>query len=454
MIKSIKRGSSLSLAVLLTLAAVTPAWSATSQLDQDMVVLNPGGGVALDGSDGIRIHFNAFEDPEGGSDQVYFTNENNWCCSGGGPVMAVGTTVFGEASAASDDDLPSFDTLAISGITGANQRVPAGTVEDTVTYSATTGNAGATLTYTKVVGGKTYTLQRVVTYTYPNNYYDETWTVTIPAGNTEVVKLYVGGDTAPGGSDVGTGQLRTVNGLKLIYSANPDSGQYIGYSELNQASAWTRYWSANYSDPYAVIQAAGDIPNTIEEAEHDAGLQVQWTFGATPGTYAKSMRTTIGYNSDIPALDIRPLGLDLALDATVGGVVPGGQVLLEGGGLIANSPLELVMRSTPVVIDLNGQTADAAGNFSFRATLPAEIAAGVHSLTLTGTKPDGTPISDLLYFEIDSSGKLLWSQADTPRAALAATGPDSTTTMGLLLAALALVGFGVARSAARRTKKA
>jgi hypothetical protein len=154
-----------------------------------------------------------------------------------------------------------------------------------------------------------------------------------------------------------------------------------------------------------------------------------------------------------PPLDIRPLALDLALDATTGVVVPGGQVRLQGGGLIANSPLELVMRSTPVVINLNGQTADASGNFDFRATLPASISAGVHSLTLTGTKPDGTPISDLLYFEIDASGKLLWSQADTPKA-LAKTGADSFATGGLVLAALALIGFGVALTASRRTKKA
>jgi hypothetical protein len=420
-----------------------------------MVVLNPGGGILSDGSDGIRIHFNSNNDPQRGSDQVYFTDENNWCCSGGGPVMAVGSTVFGEASAASNASLPSFDSLAISGVTGANQRVPAGTDDETITFDSATGNAGATLTYTKDVGGRIYTLKRVVTYTFPNNYYDETWTVTIPSGNTEVVKLYVGGDTAPGGSDVGTGQLREVNGLKLIYSANPESGQYIGYSELDAGSAWTRYWSADFYDPYEVIAVAGDIENTIEADEHDAGLQVQWTLGSTPGDYARSMRTTIGFNSDIPSatppLDIRPLALDLKLAPTVGQLVPGEDVLLEGGGLIANSPLELVLRSTPVTIDLNGRTADAAGNFSFNAKLPAQIEPGVHSLTLTGTKPDGNPISAVLYFEIGADGKLLWDQKDTPKA-LAKTGADTWATMGMLLGALAMVGFGARLAFSGRRK--
>jgi len=151
----------------------------------------------------------------------------------------------------------------------------------------------------------------------------------------------------------------------------------------------------------------------------------------------------------------KPLGLDLALAPTVGELVPGGAALLQGGGLIAFSPLELVMRSTPVVIDLNDRKANAFGNFSFNATLPTEIEPGVHSLTLTGTKPDGNPISAVLYFELGADGKLLWAQKDTPKAApasLAKTGADTWVTMGMLLGSLAMVGFGARLAFSGRRK--
>jgi LPXTG-motif cell wall-anchored protein len=305
------------------------------------------------------------------------------------------------------------------------------------------------LTYTKVVDSRTYTVARAITYTHPNNYYDETWTVTIPSGNTAVVKLFVGGDTAPGGSDNGNGKLRTVNGLNLIYSANPDSGQYLGYSESNAGSAWTQYYVGYYATPYQTIAAGGNLDNSVEEGDHDAGLQVQWTFSTAAGSYERTMRTTIGSNSDIVGAGgaAAPgfLDLDLALDASAGEIVPGGEVILQGSGLIAYSPLELVLRSTPVTIDLAGQTANASGAFTIRAKLPDVISAGVHSLTLTGTKPDGNPISDVLYFEIDADGKLL-----NVRAGLAKTGMEFSSIP--LLAGSVLVALGAAVVIYRRRK--
>jgi LPXTG-motif cell wall-anchored protein len=440
-----KMGASISLALLLSVVAVNPGWADTDQHEQDMVILNPGGGMLANGSDGIRMSFNSYAQPSTGSDQVWFTGETNWCCSGGGPVLAIGSEAFGEAGAADDESLVSFDSLSISGVTGQFQRAAHGTDP---TFTSDTGNAAATLTYTKVVDSKTYTVARAITYTYPNNFYDETWTVTIPAGNTAVVKLFVGGDTAPGGSDTGNGKLRTVNGLNLIYSSNPESGQYLGYSESNADSAWTQYFVGSYSTPYQTIGAGGNLDNSVEEDDHDAGLQVQWTFPTAAGSYSKTMRTTIGYNSDIggsPAAAPGFLDLDLALDASAGEIVPGGEVILQGSGLIAYSPLELVLRSTPVTIDLAGQTANASGAFTIRAKLPDVISAGVHSLTLTGTKPDGNPISDVLYFEIDAEGKLL-----NVRAGLAKTGMEFSSIP--LLAGSVLIALGAAVVMYRRRK--
>jgi LPXTG-motif cell wall-anchored protein len=424
--------------------ALTPltALGSASQNGADMVVLNPGGGKLVTGADGIQMIFNSSGDPQVGSDQIYFAQTDQWCCNGGGPVLNVGGLgySYGEAGAAYDVSFDSWDTVAVSNVTGASQRITAGGSSITSTQ---TGNATATLTYTKTVDSKVYTVVRAITYTYPNDFFDETWTVTIPAGNTAEVKLYVGGDVAPGGDDNGSGSTQEVDGKRTNYEANLYSGIFISYGELDAAKPFSHYFVGEYDAPYELIEMGEDLPDTMDPADHDAGLQVQWDLGTTPGSYANQMRTRVSFNTNIPGfveVGRVPLALDLALDASVGEIVPGTDVILQGGGLIANSPLELVMRSTPVVIDLDGQRADGSGNFFFPATLPDPIEPGRHSLTLTGYAPDGSPVSDVLYFEIGADGKLLWaSMVD-----LADTGADNGQ-LALLggLAALSLVAGAV-----------
>lgn len=401
----------------------------------------------LTGADGIQIIFNSSGDPEIGSDQIVFAQTDNWCCGGGGPVLNVGGVAIGEAGAAEYKGFASWDSVAISNVTGASQRVAAG---GTVISSTQTGNATATLTYTKTIDSKVYTVVRAVSYTYPNHYYDETWTVTIPAGNTAEVDLYIGGDVAPGDDDNGKGSTQEVAGLRTNYESNIYSGIFISYGELDVAKPFSHYFVGDYSDPYNTIAAGGNLPDTTDPTDdHDAGLQVQWSLGTTPGDYANPMRTTVSYNTNIPGfVDVGrvPLALDLALDAAAGELVPGSDVVLRGGGLIANSPLELVLRSTPVIIDLNGARADGSGNFNFTVELPDPIEPGRHTLTLTGYAPDGSPVSDVLYFEIGADGKLLWASMED----LADTGADSGQ-LALLggLAALSMVA-GAAFVARRR----
>jgi len=407
-------------AVTLAFAPLS-AVAGMSQGGTDMVVLNPGGGLMQAGPDGIQIVFNSNGNPEVGSDQIHFAGTDNWCCGGGGPVLVVGSTDIGEAGAGANLPSTSWDSIAISNTTGAFQRVSG----NGAITSTTTGNATATLTYTATVDARVYTVVRAVTYTYPNHYYDETWTVTIPAGNTAPVNLYVGGDVAPGDDDNGSGSTQETAGLRTIYESNLDSGIFISYGELVADKPFSHYFVGGYSDPYELIEMGEDLPDTMDPNDHDAGLQAQFSLGSTPGSYVNSMRTTVSYNTNIPGFvdaDRVPLALDLSLDAAVGEIVPGTDVILQGGGLIANSPLELVLRSTPIVIDLDGARADGSGNFNFPVTLPDPIEPGQHSLTLTGYAPDGSPVSDVLYFEIGADGKLLWFRM----GALADTGVDNT----------------------------
>ena len=291
------------LASSLTLSGSVGAASAEeSQNNQPMLILNPGGGFAADGADGLRIVLNGHdgaedEAPSDGSDQVWWGGEDNWCCGGAGPILAVGSTASGEAGAASDEGLESWDSLVVSNLSGAVQQVPSGF--DPAPLDSSQGSATATLTYTKMVGGLSYVVTRAVSYTFPNNYYDENWTITIPASNTEIVKFYLGGDAQPGGSDFGIGSIATFGTLTSVREANPNSEQFIAYTERNASSRFSYYFVGGYNDPYETIAAGLDLDNSIDTGNHDAGIQIQWTLGSAPGAYERQMRTTVGYNEDI-----------------------------------------------------------------------------------------------------------------------------------------------------------
>ncbi|MSZ08794.1 MAG: hypothetical protein F2621_05185, partial [Actinobacteria bacterium] len=139
--KNKKMVSALIAALAITFAGpVSPVYSASSQGGQPMVILNPGGGQQTDGSDGIKMVFNGNTSlaSNTGSDQVYFGGLRQWCCGGAGPVLAVGTVAYGEAGAARNSGLASWTSVAVSGLTGAQETVPAGSGSGS---STATGNA-------------------------------------------------------------------------------------------------------------------------------------------------------------------------------------------------------------------------------------------------------------------------------------------------------------------------
>lgn len=67
----------------------------------------------------------------------------------------------------------------------------------------------------------------------------------------------------------------------------------------------------NFQDPYEGIRAGNDLPDTIDSADttHDAGIQIQWTYGSTPGEYSRTMRTRIGFINEFEA-GLAPTGMN------------------------------------------------------------------------------------------------------------------------------------------------
>lgn len=251
--------------------------AASGQAGAEQVTLNPGGGVQTNGSDGIRFTINS-EDGWLGQDALNYRDTVQYCCSAGAPMLNIGGTLYGQAGPAYSGQ--NWSTLEIVSTTGATS-VGART--------STTGNSSATVRYTAVKDGLTYTMTRVVSYVYPNDYVNDSYTFTIPSGNTDAVKFYLGGDTAPGSSDSGYGVMLTAP-VRSVISLNTSSHIMFGFREVEGSKPFDGATTQNFGIPYGAVQAGNDIGFVATESFHDAGLMVQWNLGSTPGTQTASMQ--------------------------------------------------------------------------------------------------------------------------------------------------------------------
>jgi hypothetical protein len=256
------------------------------------VTINPGGGILANGSDGQRLMFNV---PPAGTlvkqagENIWYANKANFWGPAtdfrdgdAGIILAVGTTTFADYPELGTSYYTTKEIMAFSG----------STVKGT---SGGTGDGYLLLRYTAVTGGRTYIVDREITYTYPNPYMAETFTVTIPAGNTAAIKLYKGGDSAPGGEDWANGVV-TNDPVRAAISVEPTSGMILGMREVIKGdlyAASARAWTLDA----AITKVGGNLTSTANAASHDSGVYAQFNFGSTPGSYTKSLETFTGFQS-------------------------------------------------------------------------------------------------------------------------------------------------------------
>lgn len=291
------------------LAAVN-AFAAESQVGANMVVINPGGGRASNGSDGLQSVFNGmtgykpstatFGVATPGADTQFFGGKGQWQIingasrGGSGPVLNIGGTAYGESGAAAYAT-PSADanwsSITIVSTSGSAVSVPVGT---TTLPSSPTGDGSAVIRYTVTTGGRTYTVERTITYLYPNSYFTDSYAFTIPDGNTAAVKFYLGGDAAPGDTDSGDG-LMVLTPRRSLFEVNSATTMYVGYSEVPDATAFDHWFVGTYNLPYSAIKGGTDLSDVVDGNDgHDAGMQIQWSLGSTPGTFSRAL--TVGAN--------------------------------------------------------------------------------------------------------------------------------------------------------------
>lgn len=147
------------------------------------------------------------------------------------------------------------------------------------------------------------------------------------------------------------------------------------------------------------------------------------------------------------------------LEATAGQKVAGSSAELRAWGLAPGAAYTIVLRSTPQL--LASGTVEADGTLIRSVTLPTGLEPGWHSLTLTATLLDGSPLVEVLWFEITAAGTLVQvsdtapvptaARSTAPAGRLAATGSDVSHLIALvgmlLVTGTALVVVGGRRRA-------
>jgi len=262
------------------------AEAVTGQAGAQQVTLNPGGGILTNGTDGIRFTINSasasgsYDAAIPGQDGVFYRATRPYCCGAGAPMLNIGGTLFGQAGPASGGGVAIWNSIAILSTSGS---------ASIGTRTSSTGSAEATVRYTAIKNSRSYIIDRTVSYTYPNDYVTDTYNFTIPTGNTEAVKFYLGGDTAPGSSDQGYGVMLT-SPVRTVISLNTSSDIMFGFREVSGSKTFDGATSQGFSIPYATVTSGGNIGFVGSAFNHDAGLMMQWNLGSTPGTQTASLQ--------------------------------------------------------------------------------------------------------------------------------------------------------------------
>jgi hypothetical protein len=339
----------------LVVTSATPAAAFGAPL-----IINSTGGTTT--ANGLKIHYGSgqFQVYRAGGGQVYGNTANPGATTNtgifNGIYLTVGTTVIGPK-------------------TNVGTNIAANLQWDTITAAGTPAAGGSgivTSTLSKLVGGLTYTVNLTVDYTYPNDYFTNTYSVTIPAGNTATVKLYHAVDAFLGGSDAGPGFYQSSPTTMVgTFSAPGAVGPALEAFRYRSGPTWTSYVESTYYCQFqggcgytGFINNAGDYPNTVDPlATTDSGYGINYNLGTTTGT------TTMQDD-----WVFRELKAQLTKTFSAGSMVTG-----------ATANVALTVNNAPDGVARSG--------LAFTDTLPAGLtvaAAGVVSNTCGGTATDGS----------------------------------------------------------------
>ncbi|MBV9412683.1 MAG: hypothetical protein JO148_13890 [Acidimicrobiia bacterium] len=273
-------------------------------------------------------------------------------------------------------------------------------------------------------------------------------------------------NTAPSGDPYhGLYQLR----IKTSGPGNPPGATYAETDIDIEGSTWTQVYPVPGSPtttggPSTTNTTTGPTTTTTTAPTTSTTTQptTSTTEGTTSTTEAPTTSTTIGTGTTTTTAAGGSVGVTdsagnpLAPNATL---TPGQQLHLSASGFTPNESVTIAVHSTPVT--LATVTADGSGAVLAAVTLPSDLAAGSHTLTLSGAS-----VTDSYPFTIaasttgggSTSGGGTGSVASTgsgvtpatSSAPLAFTGAQIT---GLVTGALSLVVLGLAMVTGSRRRR-
>ncbi len=250
------------------------------------------------------------------------------------------------------------------------------------------------------------------------------------------------------GTDNGNPSLGTTEGLKVHYLSKfgVDGGfttpTWMGYTTVIDPIVSFDVTGHDAIAEQRLVAGQLAVAPTVTDAEFDgwfttADFTTAFDFSVAPTddvtVFAKWPLT------DVVAPSSPTLSLDLGL--AVGDVVAGAPVTVSGAGLAVGSDYTVILRSTPVL--LAGGTIDASGAFTASAILPTGLAAGQHTVTLTGTAADGSVISRVAYLTVSATGTVTYLSYTAANAATTVTAASATTALATTGFTAAPLGFAV-----------
>lgn len=249
----------------------------------------------------------------------------------------------------------------------------------------------------------------------------------------------------------------------------PEDIERAGKVSRSTTAAMTSF-DTYQSAGWAIIQGQGTFDAPIDRPENSSGDSIIWG-DAVQGTHSVwgiDPQLNCGYpfllwqteflqcsaggsgaaSSGSRERQASAPAIHLDLQANVGDRVSGAPVVVGGEGLSAGSSMTLVVRSTPQTL-VSGRVS-SLGNFSTRASLPA-LSPGSHTLTLTGTAPDGAVLTLVQGFVVGADGTFtsIGQPAGSQTGGLAATGVPANAGVLFTVSSLMLLAIGLSLLRAR-----
>jgi len=193
------------------------------------------------------------------------------------------TQFYSPASLPGDDDpfslsLDFRQALAVGSTTyGGSMNQAFSAVSQALTGTGTESDPYVAVTVVNA-GTTGVSLRQELRYVYPSDVLTVIVDVTPPSDNTDVIKLYMGGDTYLSGGDNGAAYIEPTTSTPTIVGVTK-AGQYMVFIQGDRT--FSAYYSGFYGEASSLIQNGGDYDDTLDYDEStDNGMGVEWNLGA------------------------------------------------------------------------------------------------------------------------------------------------------------------------------